>query len=97
MLGTDYLFGEKNWAKKRDAIDYYVSLLEKYRRNAKKRYPSIRTRKPILAIWFWKKNGQKTLDIDGLLVDSKLENRLNNERIRHKGKAEIIYGPRKNR
>ncbi len=54
-------FTKEHLKKKHDAIKYYMTLLEKYNQYSKKKSLDLGKRKPILAIWFWKKNGTTKL------------------------------------
>ena len=82
------------WERKKVGIEYNVKKLEKYVRYTKSK-TSIHVRKPILALWFRKRDRANKLPVEDKLIDSELEKRLETEKERLSNKVLIVYGPRR--
>jgi len=84
----------QGWERKRNNIRYNVERLERYVKHAKANTP-LRVRKPVLALWFRKRDKRMELPIEETLVPDDLEYRIENEVRKYKGRVTILYGPKK--
>jgi len=84
---------DEGWDRRKDSIRYYVTKLEKYVNYAKLK-TSFRVRRPVLGLWFRKRDRMMELPIEALLIPDDLESKLEREKERYKDKATILYGPK---
>jgi hypothetical protein len=90
-------YGGKGWKTRKEGISYHVRKLEQYAAEVRKSTPSVKERKPVLALWFWKNERKKRYPIKDKLIDEHLEKKLARERERYKNRVTTIYGPRRHR
>jgi len=84
----------RGWERKRSNIRYNVERLKQYVRHAKAKTP-VRVRKPVLALWFRKRDKLLELPIEQVLIPEDLEHRIEDEVVKYKDRVTIVYGPKR--
>jgi hypothetical protein len=84
----------EGWERRKNGIRYNVKRLEDYVKHTKAK-TSFRVRKPVLALWFRKPDREMQLPLEDTLISDDLENKLQYEVARYKGRVTIVYGPKR--
>jgi hypothetical protein len=81
------------WTRRKNSIRYNVRRLEEYVKHTKATTP-FRVRKPVLALWFRKRDREMKMPLEDTLIPSDLEKMLDDEAERYKDRITIVYGPK---
>lgn len=84
----------QGWERKRNNIRYNVERLERYVKHTKANTP-VKVRKPVLALWFRKRDKLMELPIEQTLIPEDLEQKIESEVAKYKGRVTIVYGPKR--
>lgn len=85
-------YGE-GWDRRKRNISHTAKKLEKYVRHTRAK-TSYRVRKPILAIWFRRRDRNMQLSFEETLIPPDLEKKLDDEVQKYKDRVTIVFGPR---
>ena len=84
---------QEGWDRRKRSISYNVKKLEQYVKHTKAK-TSIRVRKPVLAIWFKKRDRNMRLPLEETLIPKDLGKKLEGEVQKYKDRVTIVYGPK---
>jgi len=84
---------QEGWERREKGILYNIQRLEDYVKHTKAE-TSFRVRKPVLALWFRKRDRDMQLPLEDTLIPEDLKNKLEDEIERYKDTVTIVYGPK---
>lgn len=83
----------EGWTRRKNGIRANVSRLQGYVRHTRANTP-FKVRKPVLALWFKKRDRDMSLPLGDTLIPDDLQEMLEKEAERYKYKVTILYGPK---